>query len=71
MGSLTDDYVNVIALMKQKLPEYVTNCLSSGYDELEVLCSMDVSEAPNNTIAKVEGFINRKYASKVKFIYSI
>lgn len=68
MGSFADDHFNVITLMKQKLPEYIVNCLtSSGYDELEVLCGMDTSEAPNNTIAKVESYINRKYVSKVEY----
>ena len=34
-----------LSLLKQKLPPYVVNCiLSSGFDEIEVLCSMDIDQ---------------------------
>ena len=45
---------HVVDLMKKELPEYVANCLLvSGYDDLDVLCSMDVSESPQNSIIKL------------------
>jgi len=55
---------NAIALMKKRLPDYVVNCLmKSGYDKIGVLCSIDISEGPKDTIAKIERFINRKYSN--------
>ena len=42
------------------------NCfLSSGFDEIEVLCSMDTSEKPGNSIEKIEKFIQKKFAHDV------
>ena len=53
----------VIRLMKQKLPPYIVNCVvSAGFDEVEVLSSMDTSENPGNSIEKIK-FIERKFAS--------
>jgi len=52
--------------MKKMLPEYIVNCfLSSGYDEPSVICGLDISDNPNNGIAKVENFINRKFVNDV------
>ena len=54
----------VMRLMKQKLPPYIVNCVvSAGFDEVEVLSSMDTSENPGNSIEKIEKFIERKFAS--------
>ena len=53
--------------MKAKLPEHVVNCLiSEGYDDLEVVCSMDTSETEGNSISTIENFIQRKYANCTK-----
>lgn len=55
--------IDVIKIMKQKLPEYVVKCLiSAGYDEIEVLSTMDTSEKQGNLIEKIESFIEKKYA---------
>ena len=51
-----------VDLMKKMLPEYIVNCLlSSGHDEMSVICTLDVSDHPDNGIAKVESFINRRF----------
>ena len=40
--------------MKQKLPPSIVNCVvSAGFDEVEVLSSMDTSENPGNSIETV------------------
>ena len=53
--------------MKQKLLEYVTECLmSAGYDETEVLSTMDTSEKQGNSIEKIESFTEKKYADSSK-----
>ena len=54
----------VMRLMKQKLPSYIVKCVvSAGFDEVEVLCSMDTSENPSNSIERIEKYIERKFAS--------
>ena len=58
MQSLNPD---VLALMRQRLPQYVVNCLlAARYDVTEVISSMDVSDNPANTIKKIENFIEKK-----------
>ena len=43
--SSNEPTIDVLEMMKQKLPEYVVKCLiSAGYDEIEVLSTMDTSE---------------------------
>ena len=50
---------DIVTLMKQRLPEYIVNCfMSSGYDEIEVISTMDTSDKEHN---KIEKFIQRKY----------
>ena len=52
--------IDVRGLMKQKLPEYVVKCLmSAGYDEIEVLSTMNTSEKQGNSIEKIENFIEK------------
>jgi len=59
---------DVVDLMKKELPEYVANCLLvSGYDDLDVLCSMDVSESPKNSILKVENYISKRYSDNSSY----
>ena len=64
MASGTDkvaDKVDAIALMKATLPEYVVNCfLAAGYDEFEVITSMDVSSNPGNSIELIEKYISEQ-----------
>ena len=52
---------DVVTLMKQRLPEYIVNCfMSSGYDEMEVISTMDISDKEHNSID------NRKYANRAE-----
>ena len=58
--------LRVMRLMKQKLPPYIVNCVvSAGFDEIEVLSSMDTSENPGNCIKKIEKYIEQKFASSL------
>lgn len=51
---------DVLELMRQRLPVYAVNCLlAAGYDVIEVISNMDVSENPGNTIKKIENFIKK------------
>lgn len=51
-------------LLKQKLPPYIVNCFkSSGFDEIDVISEMDISEKSGNSIETIEKFIQRKYAT--------
>lgn len=55
--------LDVIALMRERLPPYVVNCLlASGFDVVDVIMSMDVSDKPGNSIEYVEKFISEHYA---------
>ena len=55
--------LDVIALMRQRLPQYVVNCLlASGFDVADVIMSMDVSDKPDNLIETIEKFIGEHYA---------
>jgi len=54
--------VDVISLMEQKLPRYVMNCLkAAGYDEKEVIASMDTGDDENNSMTKIEKYIDKHY----------
>ena len=40
-----------LMLMKKYLPEYIVNCfVAAGYDILDVIADMDVSDKPGNTL---------------------
>ena len=55
--------VDVVALMRKKLPPYVVNCLvTSGYDSLEVILGMDTSERPRNSIETIERFVEKYHS---------
>ena len=58
---------DVVTLMKQRLPEYIVNCfMSSGYDEMEVISTMDISDKEHNSIDNIEKFIQRKYVNRAE-----
>ena len=51
--------LDVLLLMKQRLPEYVVNCfLAAGFDVPEVISAM---ENPGNSITQIESFIAKRY----------
>lgn len=54
--------------MCNKLPEYVVNCfLTSGFDIVDVIMSMDISENPGNSMESIEKFMNEHYAVHDKY----
>ena len=59
--------------MKERLPEYIVNCLiaSSGYNKMQVLCHMNTSEKPKNTIEKVENFINKSSNTTPHYLFHL
>ena len=51
-------------LLEQKLPSYIVNCFkSSGFDEIDVISEMDISEKAGNSIETIEKFIQKKYVT--------
>ena len=56
---------SALSLLNRKLPPYAINCpLSSGFDEIEVLCSMDsfiVSEKWGISIEKIKSIFRGIY----------
>ena len=61
-----DESQELLSLMEQKLPEYVTKCfLASGFDSEEAIACMDVAtDGPGNSI-KMEILLN-----SIKDVYS-
>ena len=56
--------VDVNLLMQEILPRYVVNCFqAAGYDELEVVASMDTTESETNSISKIEKYIDSHHKS--------
>ena len=56
--------VDVNLLMQEQLPSYVVNCFhAAGYDELEVIASMDTTEGETNSISKIKKYIDSHHKS--------
>jgi len=59
--SATSSEVDIFALMDKQLPSYVVNCLrAAGFDELEVIASMDITDGEENSINKIERYIEKR-----------
>ena len=44
--------------MKDALPSYITKCFTAaGFDTVDVIMKMDVSDDPGNSIEQIEQFI--------------
>ena len=55
--------VDVVDFMKKKLPPYVVGCLiAAGYDSFDVILGMDTSESPENSIEKIEKFMEKYHS---------
>jgi len=55
---------NMLELLEEKLPLYIVNCFKlSGFDEINVISEMDISEKSGNSIEKIEKFIQKKFAT--------
>ena len=48
---------DAVKLLESKLPPYVVNCVK-GFDNVDALCSMDVSEH-ENSICEVENYVEQ------------
>lgn len=49
-------------LMKEKLPLYVVKCfIAAGFDTLEVIAEMNISNEAGNSIMQIENFISDEY----------
>ena len=58
-------------LLSKKLPSYAANCfVASGYDSICSIAAMDMSEGPENSLNAIETFINKKFLSSRKFLFS-
>ena len=56
------DELDSTALMHSALPSYVVKCLIlAGYDEKEVIISMDTSEKVGNSISMIEQYIEERH----------
>ena len=48
---------DAVKLLESKLPPYVVNCVK-GFDNVDPICSMDVSEH-KNSICEVESYVEQ------------
>ena len=54
--------------MKKSLPSYVVKCFTAaGFDTLEVIAKMDVSDHPGNSIEQIEQFISDEYPNDPEY----
>lgn len=55
-------------MMKKRLPEYVVNSfVAAGYDTLEVISELDVSDKPGNSLEEIEEFITKEHPDDSQF----
>ena len=55
---------DTVKLLESKLPPYVVNCLkAAGFDNVDTICSMDVSEHRENSIYEVENYVEQYYST--------
>jgi len=56
--------------MKQSLPGYVVNCmLAAGYDDVNVISSMNVSDGQGNSINTIENFIEKHFKGDTEYCH--
>ena len=61
----------VMELLEQKLPTYIVNCFkSSGFDEIDVISEMDISEKAGNSIETIESSFKRNMSPVQIIIHS-
>lgn len=52
----------LIALMRTKLPQYVVECfLVAGFDTIEVIIQMNISDGPYNSLDQIESFVLKNF----------
>lgn len=51
-----------VARLKAKLPDYIVKCfIVAGFDTLDVISQMDVSNVPGNSIELIEEYVSREH----------
>ena len=54
--------------MKRRLPAYIVKCLeAAGYDELNTIAKMDITDNPGNSISKTEQYIERRFSGNSEY----
>lgn len=57
-----DQEIGIITIMQKELPLYIVKCFSlAGYDEKEVIMSMDTSNKEGNSISIIEKYIDQRH----------
>ena len=58
-----------LTMMRMKLPEYIVNrFVAAGYDTLDVIAEMDMSDKPGNSLQLIEEFIAKEYPNDPQYI---
>ena len=62
---------DVISLLKQRLPDYIVQCfLARGYDEPNVIATMDITDSPGNSIRGIETYIGSKFPDNEEYYHN-
>lgn len=57
-----------VTMMRRNLPEYIVNrFVAAGYDTLDIIAEMDVSDKPGNSLQVIEEFIAREYPNDPQY----
>ena len=57
-----------VTMMRRNLPEYVVNrFVAAGYDALDIIAEMDVSDKPGNSLQVIEEFIAKEYPNDPQY----
>lgn len=52
---------DVIEVLREHLPHYIVNCfVVTGFDNMESICDMDISNGPGNSITEMENYIDTR-----------
>jgi len=63
--------LDILSLLKDKLPDYIVRCfLASGYDDPDVIATMDVTDNPGNCIAKIQTYIGSKFPDNEEYYHN-
>lgn len=55
--------------MQTKLPEYVVcTFVAAGFDTLQDIAAMNVSNSPTNSLSVMKGYISKAYPSDPRFV---
>jgi len=57
-----------VTMMRRNLPEYIVNrFVAAGYDTMDIIAEMDVSDKPGNSLQLIEEYIAKEYPNDPQY----